>query len=154
MVSTGLLTCLYVPPVLTQHVLQFVIRGREGVTLSERREQTPETYLSIATDGFPNYFISLGPNAGLGEGNLLLLIERALDYITECVHKMQRDNIRAMSVRREAVKRFTHYCDAYFAGTVFSSKCRSWYKGGTEDGRVTALWPGMCWLLKFPLHWY
>ncbi|KAJ5282932.1 hypothetical protein N7505_000912 [Penicillium chrysogenum] len=116
--------------------------GREGVTLSERREQTPETYLSIATDGFPNYFISLGPNAGLGEGNLLLLIERALDYITECVHKMQRDNIRAMSVRREAVKRFTHYCDAYFAGTVFSSKCRSWYKGGTEDGRVTALWPG------------
>ncbi|CAP99567.1 Pc22g22790 [Penicillium rubens Wisconsin 54-1255] len=121
---------------------RFVIRGREGVTLSEQWEQTPETYLSIATDGFPNYFISLGPNAGLGEGNLLLLIERALDYITECVHKMQRDNIRAMSVRREAVKRFTHYCDAYFAGTVFSSKCRSWYKGGTEDGRVTALWPG------------
>jgi cation diffusion facilitator CzcD-associated flavoprotein CzcO len=138
----------------TSYTPRFVIKGREGVTLAERWEQTPETYLSTATDGFPNYFISLGPNAGLGEGNLLLLIERALDYVTECVHKMQRDNIRAMSVRREAVKRFTQYCNAYFAGTVFSSKCRSWYKGGTEDGRVTALWPGMCWLLKFSLHWY
>ncbi|KAJ5372949.1 hypothetical protein N7517_004955 [Penicillium concentricum] len=125
----------------TSYTPRFVIKGR-GVTLSERWKETPETYLSIATDGFPNYFISLGPNAGLGEGNLLVLIERALDYVTECVGKMQRDNIRAMSVHPEAVKRFTQYCNQYFAGTVFSSKCRSWYKGGTENGRVTALWPG------------
>lgn len=93
------------------------------MTLSERWEKILETYLSIAIDGFPNYFISLGPNAGRGEGNLLLLIERALDYVTKCVRKMQRHNIRAMRVRREAVERFTQYCDAYFAGTVFSSKC-------------------------------
>ncbi|CAI7650847.1 unnamed protein product [Penicillium glandicola] len=126
----------------TSNTPRFVIKGRKDVTLSERWAQTPETYLSIATDGFPNYFISLGPNAGLGEGSLLLLIEKALDYITKCVQKMQRDNIRAMSVRREAVKCFTQYCDQYFAGTVFSSKCRSWYKGGTKNGRVTALWPG------------
>ncbi|KAJ6124334.1 hypothetical protein N7471_011651 [Penicillium samsonianum] len=54
---------------------------------------------------------------------------------------MQRDNVRAVSVP-DAVKRFTQYCDQYFEGTVFSSKCRSWYKGGTESGRVPALWPG------------
>ena len=130
----------------TSYTPRFLIKGRGGATLSGRWQQTPETYLSLATDGFPNYFISLGPNAGLGEGNLLLLIEKGIDYVTECVRKMQRDNIRAMSVRREAVQRFTQYCDAYFARTVFSGKCRSWYKGGTKDGRVTALWPGMCWL--------
>ncbi|KAJ5542821.1 hypothetical protein N7535_005245 [Penicillium sp. DV-2018c] len=123
---------------------RFLIKGRGGVTLTERWEKAAETYISIATDGFPNYFISLGPNAGLGDGNLLVLIESALDYFTQCVLKMQRDNIRAMSVKREAVSRFTEYCDQYFARTVFSGKCRSWYKAGTEDGRVTALWPGMC----------
>ncbi|KAJ5754168.1 uncharacterized protein N7511_008321 [Penicillium nucicola] len=121
---------------------RFTIKGRGGITLSQRWKETPENYLSVATDGFPNYFISLGPNAGLGEGNLLVLIEKSVDYFTECVLKMQRDNIRAMSVRPEAVQRFTKYCDQYFSGTVFSSKCRSWYKGGTEDGRITALWPG------------
>lgn len=121
---------------------RFTVKGQEGLTLAEHWKETPEAYLSIATNGFPNYFISLGPNAGLGEGNLLTLIEKAVDYFTECVRKMQRDNIRMMTVRPNAVKRFTQYCDEYFSRTVFSSKCRSWYKGGTEDGRVTALWPG------------
>ncbi|KAH3206392.1 hypothetical protein KXV64_005103 [Aspergillus fumigatus] len=121
---------------------RFPVIGRNGVTLANRWQKTPETYLSLAVDGFPNYFICLGPNAALGEGNLLLLIEKEIDYFTLCVQKMQRDNIRAMSVKKEAVELFTRYCDQYFSRTVFSEKCRSWYKGGTEDGRVIALWPG------------
>ncbi|KAH1828509.1 hypothetical protein KXX35_006061 [Aspergillus fumigatus] len=121
---------------------RFPVIGRNGVTLANRWQKTPETYLSLAVDGFPNYFICLGPNAALGEGNLLLLIEKEIDYFTLCVQKMQRDNIRAMSVKKEAVEMFTRYCDQYFSRTVFSEKCRSWYKGGTEDGRVIALWPG------------
>lgn len=128
----------------TSFTPRFPITGRGGLSLAEKWKNAPETYLSCTTDGFPNYFISLGPNAGLGEGNLLLLIEKALDYMIECVRKMQRDNIRAMEPRPDSVKGFTQYCDQYFAGTVFSSKCRSWYKGGKEDGRITALWPGTC----------
>ncbi|KAJ5887739.1 hypothetical protein N7495_007780 [Penicillium taxi] len=121
---------------------RFPIKGRNGLLLSERWEKTPETYISVATDEFPNYFISLGPNAGLGEGSLLLVIEKEIDYFTQCVAKMQRDNIRTMTVRKEAVTRFTKYCDDYFKKTVFSGNCRSWYKGGSAEGRITALWPG------------
>ncbi|PYI21677.1 putative flavin-binding monooxygenase [Aspergillus violaceofuscus CBS 115571] len=121
---------------------RFPITGRDGLSLSQRWEKTPETYLSLAVDGFPNYFVCLGPNAALGEGNLLLLIEKEIDYFTCCLQKMQRDNIRAMCVRKEAVAQFTRHCDQYFSRTVFSSSCRSWYKGGRENGRVTALWPG------------
>ncbi|OJJ85151.1 flavin-containing monooxygenase [Aspergillus glaucus CBS 516.65] len=126
----------------TSFTPRFPIIGRDGVSLAQRWKQTPETYLSFAVDGFPNYFICLGPNAALGEGNLLLLIEKEIYYFTECVMKMQRDNIRAMGPRKGSVARFTKHCDQYFSRTVFSEKCRSWYKGGMEDGRVTALWPG------------
>ncbi|CBF78087.1 hypothetical protein AN8757.2 [Aspergillus nidulans FGSC A4] len=121
---------------------RFPIVGKDGVSLAKRWEATPENYLSLAVDGFPNYYICLGPNAALGEGNLLLLIEKEIDYITYCLAKMQRDNIRAMSVRKEAVERFTKHCDQYFSRTVFGMECRSWYKGGSLNGRVTALWPG------------
>lgn len=126
----------------TSFTPRFPIIGRNGVSLAERWKETPETYLAMAVDGFPNYYISLGPNAALGEGNLLVLIEKELNYFTECVMKMQRDMVRSMCPRKEAVKRFSKYCDQYFSRTVFSEKCRSWYKGGKEDGRVTALWPG------------
>ena len=121
---------------------RFPIFGRNGVSLARRWKETPETYLSFAVDGFPNYFICLGPNASLGEGNLLLLIEQEINYFTQCVLKMQRDSIRSMSVSNRAVRQFTTYCDQYFPRTAFGEKCRSWYKGGTEDGRITALWPG------------
>jgi cation diffusion facilitator CzcD-associated flavoprotein CzcO len=125
---------------------RFSITGENGLSLAKRWEETPENYLSLAVDGFPNYFICLGPNAALGEGNLLLLIEKEIDYVTFCLQKMQRDNIRAMQVRKEAVERFRRHCDQYFSRTVFSLECRSWYKGGSLNGRITALWPG-----KLPL---
>ncbi|RAK96856.1 flavin-containing monooxygenase [Aspergillus ibericus CBS 121593] len=121
---------------------RFPIIGCNGLSLAERWKKTPESYLSIAVDGFPNYFICFGPNSALGEGNLLLLLERVIDYFTSCVQKMQRDNIRCMSVRKDAVQRFTRHCDQYFSRTVYSEKCRSWYKGGEEGGRVIGVWPG------------
>ncbi|GCB21620.1 putative sterigmatocystin biosynthesis monooxygenase stcW [Aspergillus awamori] len=126
----------------TSFTPRFPITGRDGLSLAERWKDTPESYLSIAVDGFPNYFICFGPNSALGEGNLLLLAEKVIDYFTSCVQKMQRDNIRSMSVRQDAVKRFTRHCDQYFSRTVYSEKCRSWYKGGDEDGRVIGVWPG------------
>ncbi|KIX06760.1 uncharacterized protein Z518_04736 [Rhinocladiella mackenziei CBS 650.93] len=121
---------------------RFPIVGKNGTSLTDKWKRVPSTYLSVATDEFPNYFISLGPNSALGTGNLLLLIEKAIDYMTLCMAKMQRDNIRSMAPRADAVKFFVQYCDLYFQKTVYSLDCRSWYKGGTTDGRVSALWPG------------
>lgn len=121
---------------------RFTVIGKNGASLGDKWKKVPSTYLSLATDGFPNYFISLGPNSALGSGNLLLLIEKIIDYITFCLAKLQRDNIQSMSPRHEAVETFVRYCDEYFQTTVFSLDCRSWYKGGTSDGRVSALWPG------------
>ncbi|PYH91890.1 flavin-binding monooxygenase [Aspergillus ellipticus CBS 707.79] len=121
---------------------RFPMTGRNGLSLAERWKTTPENYLSLAVDEFPNFFICFGPNSSLGEGNLLLLAEKAIDYFTDCVQKMQRDNIRSMTVRKEAVERFTRFCDQYFSRTVYGEKCRSWYKGGKEEGRVIGVWPG------------
>jgi hypothetical protein len=93
----------------------------------------------------------LGPNAGLGAGNLLMLLERMAEYSAQCVYKMQVENISTMTVKDSAVQNFTNYCEEYFKRTVFSEECSSWYKSAPEGasaeykkkhGRVSALWPG------------
>lgn len=127
----------------TSFTSRYPVYGINGTTLAQRWETVPETYLSVATDGFPNFFNYLGPNSGLGTGNLLVLIEKMADYFTECVAKIQKDNIAVMNVKPESVRAFVEHCDRYFDRTVFTMNCRSWYKGGTEDGRVSALWPGI-----------
>jgi cation diffusion facilitator CzcD-associated flavoprotein CzcO len=51
----------------TSFQLGFPIIGRGGVQLSEKYKPHPKTYLSVAVDGFPNWFQSLGPNSAVGK---------------------------------------------------------------------------------------
>jgi cation diffusion facilitator CzcD-associated flavoprotein CzcO len=126
----------------TSFTPRYPIYGINNLALSEKWKATPSTYISITVDQFPNFFVYLGPNSGLGAGNLLVLLEKMADYFTECVSKIQRDNIAAMCVKPQSVEQFVGHCDKYFERTVFTEKCRSWYKNGTVNGRVSALWPG------------
>ena len=129
---------------------RFPIIGRGGQNLQDRYKTRPETYLSMCTDGFPNFFQSLGPNAGLGNGNLLIIIEAIHLYVGQILRKLATENVRFVEPKRSVVENFTNYCDVYFKRTVFSAECGSWYKssppGATAEerkrGRVTALWPG------------
>ena len=128
----------------TSNLHQFPIFGRDGIKLQEKWEAAdrPETYLTMAVDGFPNFFMSLGPNSAVGSGNLLLLIESFAEYATKALEKMQTENILTMEPSARSVKNFSDFCEEYFEDTVFSEDCSSWYKGGKKKGRVNALWPG------------
>jgi len=122
----------------------FDITGRNGVSLADTRVPHPKTYLSIASRGFPNWFEVLGPNSGVGSGSLLIIIEREIDYAVKVVKKLQKERYKSIEVKQEAVDDFDEYVDSYFRRTVYSQNCRSWYKMGSKDGRVAALWPGSC----------
>ena len=94
--------------------------GRGGQSLNERFKPHPETYLSVCVDGFPNMFMSLGPNSGVGSGSLLALIEYQVMYAVQAAAKMQRERIRSMEIKRDALKEFDRYlevctpaCDTY-----------------------------------------
>ena len=129
---------------------RFPVYGVNGQKLQDKWRSTPSTYLSMTTNGFPNYFMALGPNSGLGNGNLLILLERIAEYGAQCMEKMQTQNIRTMQPKASAVDNFAKFCDAYFERTVYSAECSSWYKSSPvgsspeeqKKGRVTALWPG------------
>ena len=129
----------------TSWLNRFPIYGVDSLKLGDKWKERQETYLSLATSHFPNFFMSLGPNSGVGHGNLLMIIERVADYVALCLHKIQTENIRTMQPSARAVTGFTDYADAYFEGTVFSEECSSWYKSEVapgKKGRVSALWPG------------
>jgi cation diffusion facilitator CzcD-associated flavoprotein CzcO len=121
---------------------RFPIIGRKGRLLAEKWAEYPKTYIGVATDEFPNMFMSLGPSSAVGTGSLSIILERTGDYVCAAIQKMQQQAIRSIEVRPKAVDTFYEYSKAYFANTVFTLNCRSWYKGGTADGQVSALWPG------------
>ncbi|OGM49652.1 hypothetical protein ABOM_001870 [Aspergillus bombycis] len=128
----------------------FPILGRNGVNLRQRYATRPETYLGLCTDGFPNFFQSLGPNSFQGAGNLLIMIEQLHSYVAEVISRMKYDNVGQIEPKQHQVESFTRFTEKYFERTVYSAECASWYKstppGATlqerKRGPVTALWPG------------
>ncbi|KAI0721757.1 FAD/NAD-P-binding domain-containing protein [Fomitopsis betulina] len=118
------------------------IYGRAGISLQEKWTPYPKSYMAVCIDGFPNYFLTMGPNSCVNSGSQLTIIERQVDYMVEAVKKLQRERLKSIEVKSEAVKAFDDYIENYFPKTVFTQGCRSWYKRGSEDGRVVALWPG------------
>ncbi|KAI0720647.1 FAD/NAD-P-binding domain-containing protein [Fomitopsis betulina] len=124
--------------------LGFPIVGREGMTIQYKWTPHPTTYFALCTDGFPNLFMTFGPNSVIGNGSLLVILERQAEDVAEVARKMQRERLKSIEVKREAVADFDEYVESYFPKTVYSEKCRSWYKMGREDGRIVGLWPGSC----------
>ncbi|KAK3694745.1 hypothetical protein B0T22DRAFT_80399 [Podospora appendiculata] len=117
----------------------FEIVGRDGVTLLERWKPIPESYLSLAIDGFPNCLMMFGPNSAIGFGSLTKILEAETDYVVSVIRKMQKEDYATIEPKAERVKDFTAYVGAYFKKTVYTDDCNSWYRKGDW---IAALWPG------------
>jgi len=123
----------------------FPVTGINGKKLQDHWHERATNYLSLATDGFPNHFMMLGPNGAIGEGSLTMMIECTGDYICKAIRKLQKDNIKSMVVKRARVRDFLRYVDSYFLRTVYMDECQSWYKKngqGKSGPTITGLWPG------------
>jgi hypothetical protein len=83
-----------------------------------------------------------GSNSATVGGSLLIIFESVISYIVQYIQKIQQEKLKAMEISLAAEKAWDYYFSAYFPGTVHGGKCRSWYKGGEEDGRVMGLWRG------------
>jgi hypothetical protein len=60
----------------------------------------------------------------------------------KAIQKVQREYIKSISVKPEAMKMLAKHIDKYFTKTIYTQPCKSWMKRGKEDGRVITLWPG------------
>lgn len=103
----------------TSAVPPFSVVGRKGVTLAESFSPFPQSYLSLAVAGFPNYFMMLGPNSGIAAGSLNPVIEAQGDYIIKCIRKLQKEDYVSMMPKQDRVDDFTEYVGDYFKKTVF-----------------------------------
>jgi cation diffusion facilitator CzcD-associated flavoprotein CzcO len=117
------------------------IQGRGGAELGEQwREHGIEAYLGTTVTGFPNLFILVGPNTGLGHNSIVYMIESQVHYVLEAIRAMRAHSARYVDVRPEAQAAFNEGIQEQLDGAVWSSGCESWYLD--ENGKNRTLWPG------------
>jgi cation diffusion facilitator CzcD-associated flavoprotein CzcO len=117
-----------------------LIRGRDGRRLTDVWADGMESYVGATVAGFPNLFLMTGPNTGLGHTSMVYMIEAQLDYIIDCLQRMDRHGIATVEVRPEVQRAYNVRVQERLEGTVWTTGgCSSWYLDDT--GRNTTLWP-------------
>jgi cation diffusion facilitator CzcD-associated flavoprotein CzcO len=128
---------------VTDMPLARCVRGRAGQALSDAWRDGPRAYLGTTVAGFPNLFLLIGPNTGLGHSSMIFMIESQLAYILDALRLMNRRGTQAVEVRAEAQASFNEEMQRRMRGTVWASGCASWYLDA--GGFNSALWPGFIW---------
>jgi cation diffusion facilitator CzcD-associated flavoprotein CzcO len=117
------------------------VRGRGGRTLAEAWTPTMRAHYGTTVAGFPNLFILLGPNTGLGHTSVVLMAESQVRHLLDVLNYQRAHGLTATEPTEAAQRRWTERVDRRMGGTVWSQGgCVSWYLDAT--GRNSTLWPG------------
>ena len=122
-----------------------MVRGPGGKTLDEAWQGSPKAHLGATIPGFPNLFVLLGPNTGLGHSSMVYMIESQVAYVMDALRYMDRNGADTVQVRADAAERYNADIDERMQGTVWNTGCASWYLDQT--GRNATLWPD--WTFRF-----
>jgi len=126
----------------TEPLIGIRIVGRGGVEIHDAWRERMSAYLGVTVSGFPNLFLLLGPNTGLGHNSVVLMIEAQVRYTMSCLQLLKRGKKHVLEVRPEKQKQFVTDIHRRLESTVWQSGgCHSWYQD-QRTGENTALWPG------------
>jgi cation diffusion facilitator CzcD-associated flavoprotein CzcO len=114
--------------------------GKGGRVLSEDWTNGAEAYYGITVSGYPNFFILLGPNTGLGHNSIIFMIEAQVRYTMDCLNWLLREGAGEVEVKEDVQRAFNEKLKADLARTVWQSGCKSWYLN--ENGTNSTIWPG------------
>jgi cation diffusion facilitator CzcD-associated flavoprotein CzcO len=126
--------------------------GAGGITLAEAWKDGMESLRGATAVGFPNWMTIIGPNTGLGNSSMVLMIESQLNYMADYLRQL--DGLTgpgghggsgrgraALVPRSAAVGAWNDRVQERMRRTVWSTGgCTSWYLDG--NGRNTTIWPG------------
>ena len=125
--------------------------GEGGVSLEAQWASTagPTAYYGVTIPAFPNLYLLVGPNTGLGHNSIIAMIEAQAAYIAQCVERtvaLGGDGGAATMAVKPSV------CDAYNARLQEAlthrvwAGCASWYNayGGKVRGAHTRMVVPQC----------
>jgi cation diffusion facilitator CzcD-associated flavoprotein CzcO len=118
--------------------------GRGGVRLSETWANGMAGLRGTTVHGYPNLFLIIGPNSGLGHSSMVFIIESQLNYVIDALATMEKHRLGTVEPRADAQEHWNDLLQRRMKRTVWvTGGCNSWYQDAS--GRVTTQWPSSTW---------
>ncbi|RQT72141.1 flavin-containing monooxygenase [Burkholderia cepacia] len=124
------------------------IIGRGGLDIVDAWRDGAHAYLGSTLPGYPNFFMIVGPNTGLGHNSMVFMIESQIEYILGALQAMRRERADAIEVRPLVEAQFNSDLQGKLKKAIWSTGgCKSWYLD-PRTGKNTTLWPGFTWRFR------
>ena len=116
------------------------VRGTGGRLLADDWARGVSAYRSVSVSGYPNLFLTFGPNSGPGHNSALVYLEGALAYLTRGIRRILEEDLAVLDVRPDVQERYNARIQRRLRRTTWNSGCSSWYL--TADGYNGTMYPG------------
>lgn len=116
------------------------VTGLDGRVLADEWSGGAYAYRSVAVSGYPNLYVTFGPNSGPGHSSALVYMEAQIDYITDAIAQLIRNGWKALDVRADVQEEYNRDIQRRLTATTWNSGCSSWYL--TDDGFNATMYPG------------
>lgn len=126
---------------VTDFLSPMTVLGRGGRDLNDAWRNGIEGYMGMLVSGYPNFFMLLGPNSGLGHSSMIFMIESQVHYALEVIKGLTARGAKAFDVKPREQAAFNARVQERLSKTVWATGCRSWYLDA--NGRNTTVWPGI-----------
>ena len=122
----------------TGALLSMNITGRAGLPLAEKWAEGPNTYLGIASAGFPNLFMITGPQSATVLYNNPLAIEDHVEFASDAIAHLIAHELDTIEPTPEAEAGWVRTIHDMAQQTLFPM-ADSWYMGANIPGKPRGL---------------
>lgn len=112
--------------------------GEEGLSLREKWDLSPDSWLGIMVHGFPNLFVVTGPGSPSVSANMFLAIEQHVEFISDLIEDSRRRGDARIEPSAEAEAAWVAHVREVSDGTLFKD-ATSWYTGANVAGKPRAV---------------
>jgi cation diffusion facilitator CzcD-associated flavoprotein CzcO len=123
---------------LTGALMAFDVVGRYARTVNEKWKEGARSYLGLMMEGFPNLFMTTGPNGPAALANIVRISEHDVDWIANTITYMAGHHFGTIEPTKAAED---GWMDLVFrlAQRSLLSKAKTWYVGANVRDKPQGL---------------
>ncbi len=123
---------------LTGAMLAFDVIGREGQTVNEHWKHGARSHLGMMMKGFPNLFMTTGPNGPAALANIFRISEHDVAWIAAVITHMASQGLATIEPTQQAEDGWMDMV-CMLAQRTLLSKAKTWYVGANVKDKPLGL---------------
>jgi cyclohexanone monooxygenase len=125
---------------MTGAMKEIDIHTDAGLSVREKWEHGPSTYLGVMIAGFPNLFMITGPQSPGVKSQMILACEQHVDWIADCVQYLRDHRFTRIEAEQDAEDAWVQHNNEVADRTLYPL-ANSWYVGANIPGKPRVFMP-------------